>query len=293
MKKSVFILVRLGAICVPLVLCLPSGADTVRLAALSRPADPSTSEPAPSEVPLPPLSGPNDLPALDRSMLPPAEEKWDSPEEQAQHHRLMDQLWATKLGQMYLAYLIDPVPPSRVPARANQVANIVFADGVKAGGRVRVLQLLDQDMASRGQLNIEIMRRTLIFGEVVRTRENRGNEDLNRAVVNGAITTAIIAAPFGFQPLGEELGNAYDYASKWVYCRHRCDGVKSNLRRVLDIRNYGKYHPVKALRIFDKYFGKVSALYFAYNVWVPAWRARGKPDDLLSGKDSLLENAEF
>ena len=274
-----------------------SGAEVVHTAALSRPAqaDPRPTAEVLANVNLPPLTGPTDLPPLDASVLPPLDERWESPEEKARHHRIMDELWSTKLGQLYLAYLTQPLPPSTIPGRANQIITMIFADGDKAGARVRVVQLLTQDLVVREKLDLEGVRRTIIFDHIVQARKTLGEEETNRWIVNGMITTAAIAAPFGFDGVYEEAGKLYQLTHSWVYCRENCSKINSDMRRLLNPKNLGRYHPVRMFdKVFLKYFGPISMFYFLWYAWKPGWMNKHKSDtEMLDGRDDLLEHADF
>ena len=242
-----------------------------------------------------PLTRPGEMPSLDRSKLGPFEDKLASFEAQANTRWIMDTLWATTLGQEYLAYLTDPIPFDKVPGRALHLLDLVFSQGKHLAKRQKAIEAFTLDLYARGKMTEDVLKRSVIFQTTAKVKEMDGMDSNSNRVIQLAIVGAVAAFTVASPAAREELLKLRK--TVFHHCRvRRCDVLPQiQWAKMLSWSEFtNKYEWWTAWNTFGLIAGGGSMLYSFGFEKLPGFQKNTQLDrDMLDGREDLLIELEF
>ena len=242
-----------------------------------------------------PLSHPNELPPLDRSVLIAAKDRLPTPEARAHNRWIMDQLWTTTLGQNYLAYLTDDTPSDRLPGRTLDMLDLVYGQGKHTGKRLKAIEAFTLDLVGRNQMTNEMLQRSFILQVGGKVRETDGMDNNSNNVTKLAIVGLAAATILASPSARTELNNL----RKLLYrrCTFRsCEQLPGvDWRRMVNHREFVNGYSLTMMGIaFATVAGNSSMVYSFLFEKLPGFLKYHDLDRaMLNGREDLLLELEF
>jgi hypothetical protein len=250
----------------------------------------------PASEPLPPVGGRSDFPDNPRARQP-FEER--DPARVAQRRHIVDAIWATPLGQMYLEYVFKPLSQDEIPYLSRQLADRAFQEPRLVVTRIAALQLLTEDLYAHGKLHGDASARVLLLEGEFSKRRLRRDQLLDSSVVFQAAGFLLFSLPFGSPMVRKESANV----GRFVAARLKtAAGVKSkrtyeelrakiNLGRLASWDVLRGYKVSKAVNVFFNTYGSYTVVYFFIFQWAQTAGVGPEDNRLLYGLDDLLDSS--
>lgn len=243
-----------------------------------------------------PGMGSNEIPENRSAFIP---FKHISPTEQEAELRLrsVNALWNTPLGQMFYAYIFDPIDPLIIRARSHEFTERILSAPSQLATRLSVLHYLVADLYVRKRLTEDVIRRLAILESDIYQESQQKAADEKDVAIYYATTFILASLPFGSRLVRQEarrilskLGNM----GKRVMGKEIEASEDFQIRKLFSREVFKDYDPSIAASVFFSTFGPFSMIYWGYEDWLSASIGKHATDiDMLNGLDALLKTSPF
>lgn len=243
-----------------------------------------------------------DRPILDRGLLDSMEHRHYTKNEQMARKKIMNALWQTPFGQMYLAYLTDDKSKTDIVAAAHQIVDRTYGEPNQTVTRIGALHLLTEDIYLSGMMDQNVLSRIVLLNGSLTSARVRASQNTPKELAYQAALFFIASLPFG-SPIvrreGWKLLSIFGRNIKSLLTVNGFSGYPSESARLhlssLFTRDVFKDYEIgKSVSFFFSTFGPFSMVFVFWTDWSQAVTGENVHDTLLlHGLDKLIDMANF
>lgn len=177
-------------------------------------------------------------------------------------------LWDTPLGRDFYSFMTDPMPDERFFPRLDQMTDRLLQDAPTALTRISIVQILSEDMYTKGQLSDDGEKRLrLLEGRVSLERIHLSQTPIKTMVTHAGVIL-VASLPFGSPTVRRTVGEAGRtllIRLERFLGRTPPSTLEAASWRLIFSREVGRdYELKKALSVYLNALGAYSFLYLFY-----------------------------
>lgn len=243
-----------------------------------------------------------DRPVINGGLLGSMKRRGYTKNEQMARKKIMNALWQTPFGQMYLAYLTDDKSKADVVAAAHQIVDRTYGEPNQTVTRIGALHLLTEDIYLSGMMDQDVLSRIILLNGSLTSARVRASQNTPKELAYQAALFFLASLPFGSPVVRREGWKLLSIFGRNIkslmtfkgFSGYPTEDARLHLSNLFSRDVFKDYEIGKSVSFFFSTFGPFSMVFVFWTDWSQAVTGENVHDTLLlRGLDKLIDMANF